>query len=71
MHHELRSVLDLQLNTEYFVSKEQMKKENRPIFFQNQDGNPVGFVPISGERYRVHATGRPIEGLIPILRSGK
>ena len=71
MHHDLRSTLDLDLSTEFFVSKEQMKKENRPVFFQNQSGSSVGFVPIDGERYRVQATGRPIEGLIPFWKSGK
>jgi len=71
MRHDLHSVLDLDISTEFFVSKEQMRKEDRPIFFQNQGGDSVGFVPIDGERYRVHATGRPIEGLIPILKSGR
>lgn len=67
MASELNYTLGLQVNEEYFLSFEQCKLNDTPVFWHGDKG----FARIDHERYRVQQTGKPIDGLIPYFKSGK
>ena len=67
MASELQYTLNLPVNEDYFLSLEQCRLDDKPVFWSGDRG----FVHSGDERYRVKHTGRPIDGLIPYFKSGR
>jgi hypothetical protein len=71
MASELNYTLGLKVNEDYFLSYEMCKLNDTPLFYKLDGMKTRRYARINGERYRVKETLRPIDGLIPYVKSGK